>query len=151
MTTAKAQARNTYRSVYVGTATEDATPHGLVVLLFDGARIAVHDARVQMQLKQIAAKGEAIGTAVELIDGGLKASLDMERGGEIAGRLSSLYDYMVERLTFANLHNDTAALDEVGRLLGEIEGAWREIGPQAAAPKPASESKVSVGGSYGRA
>lgn len=151
MSPANTQARNTYRSVYVGTATEDATPHGLIVLLFDGARIAVHDARVQMQLKQISAKGQAIGKAVEIIDGGLKASLDMERGGEIAERLSSLYDYMVERLTLANLNNDPVPLDEVGRLLGEIEGAWREIDPQAAAPQTKPQSKGKIGGSYGRA
>jgi len=130
MSTANAQAMNTYRSVYVGAATEDATPHGLVMLLFDAARIAVHDARVQMQLKQIAAKGAAIGKAVEIIEVGLKSSLDLERGGQIAEQLYSLYEFMVERLTVANLRNDPAHLDVVGRLLSEIEGAWRQIGPQ---------------------
>jgi len=146
MSTRNAQAMNTYRSVYVGTATEDATPHGLVVLLFDAARIAVHDARVQMQLEQIAAKGAAIGKACEIIDCGLKSSLDLESGGKIAEQLYSLYEYMVERLTLANLRNEQAPLDEVGQLLAGLEDAWRQIGPQAAAPQTGSRSRASAGG-----
>jgi flagellar secretion chaperone FliS len=149
MSTANTQAMNTYRSVYAD-ATEDATPHGLVSLLFDATRIAVHDAHVQMKLNQIAAKGAAIGKAVELIDSGLKASLDLERGGKIAEQLHSLYEYMVERLTLANLRNDPAHLDEVGRLLAEIQGAWRQIGPQPAAPKSGPAARP-AGGSYARA
>jgi flagellar secretion chaperone FliS len=151
MTPTNAQAMSTYRSVYVGTAAEDASPHGLVVLLFDAARIAVHDARLQMQLKQIAAKGAAIGKACEIIDDGLKASLDMEHGGKIAEQLSSLYDYMVERLTLANLRNEPTHLDEVGRLLAEIEAAWREIAPPAPAAQTAVSSRGPASGSYSRA
>jgi len=150
MSISNTQAMNTYRSVY-SNVTEDATPHGLVLLLFDGARIAVHDARVQMQLNEIAAKGAAIGKACEIIDCGLKSSLDLERGGKIAEQLYSLYEYMVERLTLANLRNDPAYLDDVGALLAEIEGAWREIGPQAAAPQTGSGSRIRVSGSYGKA
>lgn len=149
MSTANNQAMNTYRSVYAGAVTEDATPHGLVVLLFDAARIAVNDARAQMQLKEIAAKGVAIGKAVELIECGLKASLDLERGGQIAERLYSLYEYMVERLTLANLKNEPAPLDEVGRLLAEIQAAWRQIGPQA--EEPHSDFRAPGGSSYAQA
>jgi len=151
MSTANAQAMNTYRSVYVGAATEDATPHGLVMLLFDAARIAVHDARVQMQLKQIAAKGAAIGKAVEIIEVGLKSSLDLERGGQIAEQLYSLYEYMVERLTLANLRDEPAHLEEVGRLLADIEGAWRQIGPKPAAQQTSAAPRVAGGSTYGRA
>ena len=149
------QTRTNHRSagkVTASTASRDATPHGLVLLLFDGVRLAVNDARAQMQFNQIAAKGAAIGKAVEIIDCGLKASLDLARGGKIAEQLDSLYDYMVQELTLANLHNEPARLELVGRLLAEIEGAWRQIGPQAAAPQARSESSPpQVGGSYGKA
>jgi len=150
MSFANAQPMNTYRSVYAN-ATDDATPHGLVLLLFDGARIAVHDARVQMQLNAVAAKGAAIGKAVEIIECGLKSSLDLERGGKIAEQLYSLYEYMVQRLTLANLRNEPAHLNEVGQLLAEIEGAWRQIAPPVAAPQASSESRIPAGGNYAKA
>lgn len=38
-----------------------------------------------------------------------------------------LYDYVLQRLTEANLHNDRAALDESLQLLGEIDSAWNAI------------------------
>jgi len=129
MSTKKTRAKNNGRSTAAATATQDITPHALVLLLFDAVRIAMNEARAQMQLNQIAAKGAAIGKACEIIDCGLKASLDLKRGGKIAEQLFSLYEYMVERLTVANLRNDPAHLDVVARLLAEIEGAWRQIGP----------------------
>lgn len=150
MNTARTRAMNTYRSIGAETAVHDATTHGLVLLLFDGARVAIGDARAQMQLRQVAAKGRAIGKAIEIIDSGLKASLDMERGGRIAERLYSLYEYMIERLMLANLRDEPACLDEVGRLLAEIESAWREIGPPPA-PRAPAQSDAPSGGSYARA
>jgi flagellar protein FliS len=123
-------AKNPYRGTKADSADQDVTPHGLVLLLFDAVRLAVDEARTQMQLNQTAAKGAAIGKAVEIIDCGLKSSLDLERGGKIAEQLYNLYEFMVERLTVANLRNDPTHLDVVGRLLSEIEGAWRQIGPQ---------------------
>jgi flagellar protein FliS len=148
------QTRTNHRSagkVTASTASRDATPHGLVLLLFDGVRLAVNDARAQMQFNQIAAKGVAIGKAVEIIDCGLKSSLDLERGGKIAEQLYSLYEYMVQRLTLANLRNEPAHLNEVGQLLAEIEGAWRQIAPPVAAPQTSAESRVPAGGSYAKA
>ena len=133
MTAKNRQPTNTGRSTSAEAAT---TPHELVLVLFEGLRMAVNEARVQMQLHETAAKGAAIGKACEIIDGGLKASLDMERGGKIAEQLQSLYDYMVERLTLANLRNEPAHLDVVARLLAEIEGAWRQIGPQQTSGMP---------------
>ena len=130
MRTENAQAMLTNRSAEAEAGSRDTTPHGLVLLLFDGVRVALNEARTQMQMHQIVAKGAAISKAVEIIDCGLKPSLDLERGGKIAEQLYSLYEFMVERLTLANLRNEPAHLDVVGQLLAEIEGAWRQIGPR---------------------
>ena len=77
----------------------------------------------------ISLKGSHISRAIDLISNGLKASLDMESGGELAERLAALYDYMAQRLLWANLKNETAPLDEVLNLLNELRGAWAEIAP----------------------
>ncbi len=104
-----------------------ADPHMLIVMLFDGALLKVNLAAIAISQNDIAAKGLAISKAIEIIGSGLKASLDMEAGGELAQRLASLYDYMVSRLIYANVHSSESALKEVSSLLGELKSAWDAI------------------------
>lgn len=121
-----------YQKVGVDAAIAVADPHRLILLLFEGAQAALGNARAAMQYKDIPAKGMAISKAIDIISNGLKASLDLDKGGEIGERLDALYDYMVLRLLKANLNNDLKALEEVSFLLEEIHSAWREIAPGAA-------------------
>lgn len=130
------RAISAYTCVGVESSAMSASPHGLVLMLFDAATIAVSAARMHMQLGQKAQKAQSIATAVAIITDGLMASLDRNAGGEIAERLFSLYEYMVTRLTEANLRNQAALLEEVGRLLAELNDAWKAIG-NAAQTKPA--------------
>ena len=122
-----------YAKMGVESAVMSASPHHLITLLFDGARTAINMARHHMIHKEIVAKGNAISKAINIIDNGLKASLDAEVGGkdgaELVANLSALYDYIKQRLMFANLRNDPALLDEAARLLENIGSAWREIDP----------------------
>ncbi|SBT04212.1 flagellar protein potentiates polymerization [Candidatus Accumulibacter aalborgensis] len=120
-----------YQKVEVDLAIEVADPHRLVLLLFAGAQAAIGKARAAMEQQQIAAKGEAVSKAIDIIANGLRVSLDLEKGGEIAERLDALYEYLVLRLLRANLNNDLRALEEVSGLLEEIHGAWRAIAPGA--------------------
>ncbi|RTL57759.1 MAG: flagellar export chaperone FliS [Rhodocyclaceae bacterium] len=128
-----------YRKAGVETKVETATPHELVIMLYEGALTAIMAAGVQIQEQKITEKGQSIGRAIDIIDGGLKACLDYQAGGEIAERLGALYEYMCNRLLHANLHNDLAALDEVAKLLRELKGAWEEI---AADPAVVSRNKA---------
>ena len=125
----------TYAKVGVDVAVETSDPHRLVMMLFDAAVAAVSMARIHMTANEIPQKGAAISKAIDLITNGLSASLDVEAGGELAERLAALYDYMAQRLLFANLKNSMAALDEVSELLGSLRDAWAQIAPgqQAAA------------------
>jgi len=106
-----------------------ASPHRLIVLLFEGAETAINVARVHAEQGNIAERGANLSKAIEIISNGLKVSLDMEQGGELAVRLAALYDYMVSRLLWANMKNDISAMKEVLSLLGEIHGAWAQIDP----------------------
>ena len=125
----------TYAKVGVEVAVETSDPHRLILMLFDGAISAVALARIHMEANEIAQKGGAISRAIDLITNGLAASLDKEAGGELAERLAALYDYMAQRLLFANLKNSMAALNEVSELLTGLRDAWAQIAPgqQAAA------------------
>ena len=122
-----------YAKVGIETGVASASPHQLIVMLFEGALLAIATAKLQMQQKQIAEKGHSISRAIDIISCGLKASLDKNSGGDLSEKLDALYDYMCNRLLFANLKNIEAALDEVSRLLGEIKGAWEEIANDPAA------------------
>jgi flagellar secretion chaperone FliS len=116
-----------YRKVGLETQLDSASPHKLVVMLFDGALVAVANAQRHMEQKEIAAKGQSISKAIDIITNGLQASLDIDGGGSIAVQLEALYEYMGQRLLHANLHNDIAALKEVSSLLQELKSAWEKI------------------------
>ena len=127
-----ASGTNAYARIGVESAVMSASPHQLIVLLFDGAMSALVRARLFMQQGETVAKGEALSKAINIIDNGLKAGLDREQGGDLATNLSSLYDYMVRRLLQANLRNDSQAIEEVEGLLSNLAYAWKQVSPQPA-------------------
>jgi flagellar protein FliS len=137
-------AMNAYRTVGVESLASTADPHQLVLMLFNGARAAVAAAKGHLERGAIAPKCEAISKAIAIIDGGLKASLDLKVGGPLAQSLSDLYAYMGQRLLEANLNNDGQKLSEVALLLEQLGGAWESIAAKAApaAPAPAAPAAL---------
>ncbi|MGA8864738.1 MAG: flagellar export chaperone FliS [Gallionella sp.] len=117
----------TYTKVGIESSVTSADAHKLILLLYQGAILAIASAKNYMMRKETAQKGKSISHAIAIIESGLQASLDKNVGGELAQNLSSLYDYMVKRLITANLNNDASALDEVSRLLNDLKGAWESI------------------------
>jgi len=103
-----------------------ADPYRITQMLFEGALERIAIGRGAMLQGDVPRKGEQIGKAINIIDG-LRAALDHEKGGELAGRLDSLYEYMTYRLLQANLKNSPEMLDEVSGLLREIKAGWDAI------------------------
>ena len=136
LTSRSQQFAGTYHQVGVQTQVASATPHGLVMLLFDGFMAAVQRAKGALRSQDVRAKGLAIGQAVRIVDEGLKAALDHQGGGKLAADLSDLYSYVCMRLTQANLRNDEAALDECVALVSPLRDAWAAIGSRVDAPAP---------------
>ncbi|HUX63630.1 flagellar export chaperone FliS [Sulfuricella sp.] len=128
---------NAYSQVGVESNVADASPHRLVLMLFEGAIKAVAKARLAMTKGEIAPKCEAISKAIAIVQEGLQLSLDVKAGGELAENLNGLYEYMIHRLVFANLKNQVEPLDEVGKLLVDLKNAWAAIVPKQAQPKMA--------------
>lgn len=124
-----------YTRLDIETGVLTATPHQLTAMLFDGAIGALHQALAEMRQGHIDAKGRAISKAIMIIDSGLRASLDKTAGGQLAEQLDALYEYMSRRLLLANLRHDTAMIEEVQRLLGELRAGWQAIADTPAATR----------------
>jgi flagellar protein FliS len=124
-------AAGAYARVGLETRVASAQPMGLILMLYDGALLALGRARERMSAGDPHGKGTAISRAIQILDEGLKASLDRNAGGELAGQLWQLYEYMGRRLLLASLRNEPAGLDEVETLLRELRGAWAQIGSSA--------------------
>lgn len=127
MMTSPRSATEAYARVSLETGVMAASPHQLILMLYDGALTALASARQALLKGDIPAKGKAISKAIDIVANGLKASLDKSAGGALAERLDALYEYLGNRLLYANLRNDAAALDECARLLAELKSAWQEI------------------------
>ena len=127
---------DSYAKVGVEVAVETADPHQLILMLYEGALLSLMLAEQCMKDGRVGERGAAISKAISIIGEGLRASLNAESGGELAGRLDALYDYMVRRLVEANTENRPAPLQEVSRLLRELKTAWEEIASDPAVVSP---------------
>lgn len=143
---------NAYGKQNLETQVEVASPHRLILMLFDGAIKACCLAKAHMQNGAIADKGMAISKAIAIIQEGLRLSLDKEQGGEVVLNLDALYEYMGRRLIYANLHNDQVILDEVVGLLSGLKESWEQIDPArtVAQESPVQQERSASSSSYGR-
>lgn len=120
-----------YQHVHIESQVQgSATPHRLVSMLFDGYFEAIAQAKGALASKDIESKCKAVSKATAIVEEGLRASLDLSSGGKVAQDLNDLYSYVAQRLTYANLKNDVAALDECAKLLKPVQEAWNAIAPQ---------------------
>lgn len=122
-----------YKKVSLESSVDCADPHQLVNLLFEALQRNLAVAKLQLAAGNIAGKCTAIGNAMKILEEGLRAPLDLEKGGEIAKNLDVLYDYCGRQLLTANLKNDAALLDEVLRLIEPIASSWKQIGEKGPA------------------
>jgi len=122
----RAHSASMYRKVGLETDIHSASPHRLVSMLFDGIFDAMNQALSAIASSNTEQKNRSLSRAVRILDEGLKSALNLE-AGPLAQDLSDLYAYLCMRLTRANLHSDTAAIEECQRLLSPVREAWNAI------------------------
>ncbi len=105
-----------------------ADPLRIIVLLYEGAIRFIGQA--QARWEDPAARGTALGRAHRIISE-LLASLDHERGGEIATNLDSLYHFALDEITRANLEANPRGLSGVLNVLRELLDGWSTIEAEA--------------------
>lgn len=123
------QGSHAYAQVDLQSKLAGATPHQLISMLFDGAHNALMRAKIYFENGNVARRGEMISKAINIIDNGLRASLDYDKGRYIAQELERQYEYMSRTLFQANLRSDLDALMHVDSLLMTLAITWKEIEP----------------------
>jgi flagellar protein FliS len=98
----------------------------LIVLLYDGAIKFMKLAIKELQAGNFEAKGKYINKAQDIINE-LNAVLDMNAGGDIANNLRKLYCFMSNRLSEANIKRDPKMINEVIKLMEELNQSWKAI------------------------
>lgn len=114
------QGANTYKKLQIKTASQPQ----ILLMLYEGAMRHVRRAISAIEKKDIKTKAEAIGKVHDIINE-LLNSLNHEMGGNIALELERLYNFMVDQLIQANLHNTTPPLVHVEKLLKTLHEGWK--------------------------
>ncbi|MFU8788421.1 MAG: flagellar export chaperone FliS [Methylobacter sp.] len=117
---------NKYAAVHTETVIDDASPHKLIQMLMSGFLMRVNAAKGSMERGDFQEKSIQISKASSIV-GGLIDGIDLDKGGDIAANLMSLYEYIDARLFQASAQNSTEILDEVQSLMREIKQAWDTI------------------------
>jgi len=140
-------------SAYRANAVGSAKPENLVVMLFDGAirflgaaiRAFDHEDPLDFNLTI-----HTNITKTQAIIRELNNALDLDNGGELGQKLTSLYNYFDQRLQEANIHKDRAIIEEILARISELRDAWNESLDQKdeATQTENSSSNASASGSY---
>ncbi|PJA34360.1 MAG: flagellar export chaperone FliS [Zetaproteobacteria bacterium CG_4_9_14_3_um_filter_53_7] len=108
---------------YQGNQIDGAGPLGLILLTYDVLYKSLGRARMGIERADLVMEAEQTSRAIEaLLE--LTTSLDMQQGGKVAESLSSLYAYMINRLSSTLCTGSTAAVDEVMPLVQTLREGW---------------------------
>ena len=101
-----------------------ADPLRIVVLLYEGAIRFLGQAKERFD--DPATRGMALGRAHRIVSE-LLAALDYEKGGEIATNLDSIYHYLLDEITRANVECSPKNLDRMCEILRDLLSGWTSI------------------------
>lgn len=137
---------NAYQKTNISTASQGR----LVVLLYEGAIKQLNTALTYINSdgKILPSNIEKYGICIQKTQNiitELQVSLDMEKGGDIAKNLMSLYLYFHELLTDASINQDKTKIDFVLDMLNQLVTSWRQIASSTAnAPASNVENVINI-------
>ena len=110
-----------YKKAHVETADRGT----LLLLLYDGALRFMKEARDSMEEGDYTGAFESLTRADRIVKE-LLASLDMEKGGEIASNLYRLYEFVIWKIFMAEKERKVSHLDEAIYIIDELRAAWKD-------------------------
>lgn len=114
-------AYNTYTQNNAGVE----SPAKLIEMLYEGLLRFNVQAKHAIKNDDIEKRSYWINRSIAIFSE-LLSTLDFNKGGNVAQYLSGLYTYQLQQLTYANMHNDPAKIDEVNLVVKGLLEAWRD-------------------------
>jgi len=113
---------------------ETASPHKLILMLYEGALQYAERACKAIERKDIPEANRMIQKVQDILSE-LIVCINLEQGGEIAQNLRRLYMYMIDLLIRANIRKDAGLIREMMDLLRPIKESWEQIGKDVSIAK----------------
>lgn len=105
---------------------ENISSHQVISLLMDGGLERIQQAKASLAAGN-EEEAEILLQKIVGIINGLRSSLNLVDGGDIAINLDALYDYMIARVSDSETDQRVGVMSEVGQLLQEVKEGWDEI------------------------
>ena len=116
---------NTAHNIYAQNNAGIESPEKLIAMLYEGvlrfnaqAKKAIKDGNTE---KKFYWTNRSTAIIIELIN-----TIDMEQKGDTPMYLMGLYNYEIQLLSRAAVHNETKHIDEVNNVFKGLLEAWRE-------------------------
>jgi len=113
---------NEYRQNEIATSSQGK----LIVMMYEGALKFVNLAIEGIDNQDLSKKGKYINKAHDIINE-LSCALDMKKGGDVAQKLESLYQFILHQLTLANIKSDRKTLESIINVITPLMEAWKEL------------------------
>ncbi len=122
-----ARAQASYQNVDLSSRVEGASPHQLIALLFEEALNTLDAMTAAATRRDLVRLSAAQARALSIV-GGLQASLDIERGGELAQSLAEVYREASRLILASGKASEPMFAQQARTMLAEIASAWNTIG-----------------------
>ncbi len=133
-----------YQNAYKKAAVNTMDQTKLIVMLYDGAIRNLKVGIESMRAGDVEKSHKALVKGKSIISE-LMGSLNVEKGGDIAQNLRTLYSYMFNQLIDANVRKDPLPAANVLKLLLQLREAWVTVGRKT----PAQPSQQPAAGGMG--
>jgi flagellar protein FliS len=124
-----AQGYQAYQNTSVNVKASGADIHSLVLMLFDGFLDELARVEGHIQAKRFDKKAQSVEKLLKIL-GGLDASLDQDKGGEVAVNMHRLYEFCGQEILKASLKNSVEELVVVRTVMTDLQEGWQGLLPK---------------------
>jgi flagellar protein FliS len=125
-------AQKRYEALSITSRIEGASPHELVVILYEELLRSLDVARSALVLGKADALRSGRNRSISILIA-LEASLDFEQGGDLAALLGGIYRSMRKDLASSGAADSPEKLEALRSGIAELLDAWTRIGARRAA------------------
>jgi flagellar secretion chaperone FliS len=115
-----------YRMLELASRVENASPHGLVTLLYEELLQSLDLAVARARNGGVLIGSPSVAKALSILVA-LEASLDAERGGDLATTLARIYRSAARTINEAARNGSADRLNEVRTAMSDIAYAWAAL------------------------